>query len=212
MKSVVIVLEDDELVLSSIRAAVEQMGHDCIACGTGDSFFKGLNSAIAALDREYDRITCVLDIFVPGFGVTVFEKVSEEFSFVPILFCSGSADITMAVRLVRDGAFDFIQKPFRLTELIEAIENSLDAFADRYRDFRRRESASDTFDLLTDREQEFLSIQSANPVISLNEIAVIMGVSRRTVEAHRTSLISKVIGDFSTLEEFSRVVQECGRL
>ena len=212
MKSVVIVLEDDEMVLRSMRAAVEMMGHNCIACETGDSFLKGLNSAIAALGREYDRITCILDIFVPGFGVTVFEKCSEEFPFVPIIFCSGNADIPMAVRLIRDGAFDFIQKPFRLAELIEAIESSLDAFPHRYRDFRLRESASDTFDLLTDREQEFLRVQSANPVISLNEIAAIMGVSRRTVEAHRASLVSKVISDFSTLEEFSRIVQECDRL
>ncbi len=133
----------------------------------------------------------LLDVRMPGMsGLQLQAQLNERHADVPILFISGHGDIPMAVRAMRAGALDFLQKPFNEQVLIDWIQTAI----------QRRESARDRADgadevrrrlaSLTPREREVLDAVmegKANKVI-----AVDFGVSLKTVEQHRSRMMNKL--------------------
>lgn len=133
----------------------------------------------------------LLDVRMPGMsGLQLQAQLNERHADVPILFISGHGDIPMAVRAMRAGALDFLQKPFNEQVLIDWIQTAI----------QRRESARDRADgadevrrrlaSLTPREREVLDAVmegKANKVIASD-----FGVSLKTVEQHRSRMMSKL--------------------
>ena len=133
----------------------------------------------------------LLDVRMPGMsGLQLQAQLNERHADVPILFISGHGDIPMAVRAMRAGALDFLQKPFNEQVLIDWIQTAI----------QRRESARDRADgadevrrrlaSLTPREREVLDAVmegKANKVIAFD-----FGVSLKTVEQHRSRMMSKL--------------------
>lgn len=133
----------------------------------------------------------LLDVRMPGMsGLQLQAQLNERHADVPILFISGHGDIPMAVRAMRAGALDFLQKPFNEQVLIDWIQTAI----------QRRESARDRADgadevrrrlaSLTPREREVLDAVmegKANKVIACD-----FGVSLKTVEQHRSRMMSKL--------------------
>jgi len=133
----------------------------------------------------------VLDLNMPGMsGLDLQQSLKEQGVLLPVIFLSGGADVTKAVRAVKEGAIDFIEKPFdykRILALVqEAIRRDVQARAGRDRD----RAACERLGQLTQREREVLEQVVAG---KLNrEIAEGLDISIKTVEAHRAKIMEKL--------------------
>jgi len=179
----VFVVDDDDAVRDSIRELVESVGLQA----------EGYDSALAFLDafRQQHPGCLVLDVRMAEMsGLVLQERLNELEVRIPIIVLTGHGDVPMAVQAMRNGAVDFIQKPYRDQALLDSINAALaqDAAA------RRSASAADDIEqrlaTLTEREREVLSqILSGS---TSKQIARELSVSPRTVEAHRKNLLGKL--------------------
>jgi RNA polymerase sigma factor (sigma-70 family) len=179
----VFVVDDDDAVRDSIQELVESVGLQA----------KGYESAQAFLDAY--RPQCpgclVLDVRMAEMsGLVLQERLNELEASIPVILLTGHGDVPMAVQAMRSGAVDFIQKPYREQALLDSINAALAT------DVAARFSSVATDDVeqrlssLTGREREVLD-QILSGLTS-KEIARELGVSPRTVEAHRKNLLQKL--------------------
>jgi two-component system response regulator TtrR len=149
----------------------------------------------------------VLDLNMPGMsGLDLQHYLKEQGVTVPVIFLSGRADIPRAVQAVREGAIDFIEKPFDYKRVVELVRECLarDA-AERARGDRRRLLA-ERLGQLTQREREVLDRVVAG---KLNrEIAEALDISIKTVEAHRARLMEKL--EVGSVAELVQAVVSAG--
>ena len=152
--------------------------------------FPDARSFLKAYDAD-DPGVLILDLHMPGMsGLDLQQSLKAQGVLLPVIFLSGGADIPRAVKAVREGAVDFIEKPFdykRVVALVtECIERDRAARADR----SRRRAVAERLGQLTQREREVLDLVVAG---RLNrEIAEALGISVKTVEAHRAHLMEKL--------------------
>jgi two-component system, LuxR family, response regulator FixJ len=133
----------------------------------------------------------VLDIRMPEMsGLEVQQQLNRSGAILPVIFITGHGDIPMAVQAMKDGAFDFLTKPFRDQDLLDRINNALKqdaenrAAIDKHADLRRRAES------LTPREREVLDLiveGKANKVVAID-----LGLSERTIEIHRANVMEKM--------------------
>jgi len=139
-----------------------------------------------------DRPCClVLDVRLPGqSGLDLQSALVRMGAEVPIIFVTGHADVPMTVRAMKNGAVEFLAKPFRDQELLDAIQHALDLS----REARRRRAAASALrarlDALTPREREVLSFVTTGRLNK--QIASDMGVSEITVKVHRGQVMRKM--------------------
>lgn len=179
----VCVVDDDAMVCTSLQMLLEVLGMRVSTYADAAAFL----ADPSALDCD----VLLLDVRMPGMsGLQLQAQLNERHADVPILFISGHGDIPMAVRAMRAGALDFLQKPFNEQVLIDWIQTAI----------QRRESARDRADgadevrrrlaSLTPREREVLDAVmdgKANKVIAAD-----FGVSLKTVEQHRSRMMGKL--------------------
>lgn len=135
----------------------------------------------------------LLDIRMPGrSGVALFEALRERalLERLPVIFLTGQGDVPTAVRTVKQGAFDFVEKPFSNNALIGRIEQALAQSGEALRAWRSREALQQRLDALTEREQEIL--QCVLKGQQNKHIADALDISVRTVEVHRARLLEKM--------------------
>ncbi len=153
-------------------------------------------SAQAFLDQfDAARPGCLLlDVRMPGMsGLDLQQRLAARTTTgpqLPILFLSGHGDIRMALRALRAGAFDFIEKPFHEQELLDSIHYALCADAARRGQHRERAVRQALLERLTQREREVLECIVQG--LSNKAIAKALGLSAKTVEVHRASLMAKL--------------------
>ena len=133
----------------------------------------------------------ILDLNMPGMsGLDLQQSLKSQGVLLPVIFLSGGADVTKAVRAVKEGAFDFIEKPFdykRILALVqEALRRDVQARAGRDRD----RAVCDKVQQLTQREREVLD-QIVGGKLN-REIAESLDISIKTVEAHRAKIMAKL--------------------
>jgi FixJ family two-component response regulator len=133
----------------------------------------------------------VLDLNMPGMsGLDLQRYLKEQGVVIPVIFLSGGADVPQAVRAVREGAIDFIEKPFDYKEVVERVRECLARDGAVRADLERRRSVAQRLAHLTTREREVLDLVVAG---RLNrEIAEALDISVKTVEAHRAHLMEKL--------------------
>jgi two-component system, LuxR family, response regulator FixJ len=181
-KSMVFVIDDDEAVRSSLALLLKSMS---LAVET----FESANEFLQKLPP--DPCGClVLDIRMPGMsGIELQQQLKQRGYPLPIIFITGHGDVSMAVHAMREGAIDFIEKPFRDQELLDRIYQALEI------DRARRRAADETVQIrerfagLTPREHEVMlriARGQANKVIAIE-----LGLSERTVEIHRAKVMHK---------------------
>lgn len=178
------IVDDDADVRDSLRLLLETTG---IPVQTYDR-------AAAFLDAVPGLAGCVLtDIAMPGMdGFELQRRLSEDGARLPVIVMTGQADIPRAVRAMKAGAIDFLEKPFSETELLDAIARGLD----RSRALEAAEAA--TADAaariasLTPREREVLDLLVAG--LSTKVIASRLTASPRTIEVHRARVFEKLRG------------------
>ncbi|MCP5158147.1 MAG: response regulator transcription factor [Gammaproteobacteria bacterium] len=179
----VFVVDDDAAVRDSIQELVESVGLQS----------EGYASAFAFLDIfQPQRSGClVLDVRMAAMsGLVLQEKLNELGFKIPVIVLTGHGDVPMAVQAMRAGAVDFVQKPYRDQALLDSINAALALDAAAKCSSSIAKPLEQRLAILTEREREVLD-QTLTGLTS-KEIARALGVSPRTVEAHRQNLLRKL--------------------
>lgn len=182
-KQTVFVVDDDDAVRDSLGMLLRSV----------DLPVETFDSALAFLDRYRPDLTgcLVLDIRMPKMsGLELQQKLREQGSRLPVIFITGHGDIPMAVQAIKEGAADFVQKPFRDQDLLDCIHTALAEDSRNRSAESQRATLTVRYDSLTDREREVMLMVvagKANKVIALD-----LNLSQRTVEIHRARVMEKM--------------------
>lgn len=194
---IVHVVDDDEAVRESLMLLFKSISLEARAYPNALSFLD---------DLQPGRPGClVCDVRMPGMnGLQLQERLTELGSDIPIVFISGHGDVPMAVSAMREGAVDFLQKPFNEDLLLQRVQEALDTHRRRCAGNRRRDEIRERHESLTEREREimgYLIEGTANKVIAIE-----LGISPRTVELHRSRVLAKM--EARTLTDLLRLAEE----
>lgn len=190
-------LVDDD---ASVRAAVE----DLLASVGLDT--RSYASAVDFLERaRLDAPGClVLDVRMPGMnGLDLQQELQRRGLALPIIFITGHGDIPMSVRAMKQGALEFLTKPFRDQDLLDAIDQALRKAQDAHAQRRQLQDLQSRLDTLNDGERAVL----ARVVTGLlnKQIAAQLGVSEITVKVRRAALMRKL--QAGSLAELVKMVE-----
>jgi FixJ family two-component response regulator len=180
---VVHILDDDEEVRDVLTAVVQAAGHVVVPYGRPSQFLDKLDHALPG--------TLILDVRLPEMsGLELQRHLNRIGSIMPVILITNHADIPMVVEAMREGAFDFLEKPVRHQDLIDRISSALKKDAQNRESIRRHADIRSRFLTLSAREKEVLQLVvdgRANKVIALD-----LGLSERTVEVHRGNIMDKM--------------------
>ena len=195
------IVDDDPDMRDSLRWLLQTVGIRAVTYASAAEFLRGFNVEGPAC--------LVLDVRMPGTGgLDLFEKLTAGGLQIPVLFITAHADVPMAVRAMKSGAVEFLEKPFNAQVLLDKIQCALRDDADRL----ARQAAIDKFrarfETLTVKEREVLDmIRDGRPN---KEIATRLDVTPRAVELRRASLMRKL--GVSSLPELLRLTIGLGAL
>ncbi len=185
-ETLVFVVDDDASVRHALTSLLHSVDLHVEEFGSAADFLK--NGRIA----DGIAAAClILDVRLPGVSGLDFQAdLAKADTHLPIIFISGYGDIPMTVRAMKAGAVEFLTKPFREQDLLDAVQLALQ----RDRDRRAREVAflqtRARFEALTSREQEVLSLVTAG--LMNKQVAAELGVSEITVKVHRGNVMKKM--------------------
>lgn len=191
---VVLVVDDNPGMRSAIERVLKVAGLSVELYASGSEF---LQSA------RLDRPGCiVLDVAMPQIsGLDVQAQLNERGVALPVVFLTGTADIPVAVAAMREGAVDFIEKPFDNADLVARVRRAIEHHEIRRRGEAELAATRARLARLTPREREVMELVVAGR--TSKEIARELGASHRTVEIHRGRLMEKM--EASTLADLVRM-------
>jgi RNA polymerase sigma factor (sigma-70 family) len=193
-KSTVFIVDDDEAVRDSLSWLMQSVGLSTETFPSADAFLQGFGE---------DRPGCLLlDIRMPGISGLELQSLLRERGFrLPLVVISGHADVPMAVRALKAGAFDFIEKPFNDQLLLDTVQRAIEHDRQQRESHARVDVWRRRLDTLTPREREVLQLVVGGA--SNKQISSELGVSMKTVEAHRARVMDKLQAD--SLSELVRM-------
>src|SRR5689334_22627719 len=181
----IFVVDDDPAVRDTLSLVLSAAGYQVICFADG--------AALLAVARSRTPAAILLDVHIPGkSGLDILRELHGEDYPAPIFMISGQGDIAMAVSAIKNGALDFIEKPFRGSEIVARLDEAIGAYARR-----QGHGASNIATLhfpgrepLTRREREVLEQFTAGA--SNKEAGRTLGISPRTIEDHRANIMKKL--------------------
>jgi len=179
----VYVVDDDPGVLDAVQLLLRSVGLRARAFSSAGDFLE---------EYDPDSPGClILDLRMPGMGGRELQKrLLEMEAELPIIFVTAHGDVPTAVEAVKDGAVDFIQKPFPDQKLLDKVNQALELDARQRKEREERRIVELRLKTLTPREREVMGLVAAG---KLNKtIARQMGISQRTVEIHRSRVMEKM--------------------
>ena len=183
---IVFVIDDEALIRDGIRSLVRSVGLRVETFASAQDFM---------LAKRPDAPAClVLDVRMPGLnGLDLQRKLSEANIYIPIIFITGHGDIPMSVRAMKEGALEFLTKPVRGQDLLDAVQKAV--AHDRGLRSERAELTEirQRFGSLTPRETEVLNLVVAG--LLNKQIAYELGTSELTVKTHRAHVMEKTQAD-----------------
>jgi FixJ family two-component response regulator len=195
--STVLIIDDDPDLRASVGRLLRSLGMDAQLFASISDFLKS--------DPPAGPTCLVLDIRLPGrSGLDLQRELAAANREIPIIFITGHGDIAMSVQAMKGGAIEFLTKPFRDQELLDAIQLGLS------RDRARRENQAalaalrERFESLSPREREIM-VQVAHGRLS-KQIAGDIGIAEATVKVHRSRLMHKMKA--RSLPELSRMADK----
>jgi FixJ family two-component response regulator len=182
----VCIVDDDEAIRESLRLLLFANGFNSIAYGSADEFLA---------DENPPRFECMLlDIRMPGTdGLDLFAILQRRQVSWPILFITGHGDIPLAVSAIKQGAFDFLTKPFQQGELLDRVRAAIAHFNSRRQHRIELQELQARADSCTPRERDVMRLLARG--LPNKGIADALGISPRTVEIHRAHLMEKMEAD-----------------
>jgi FixJ family two-component response regulator len=182
-RSAVFVIDDDDTLREALRSLFASVGLQVYLFETAQQF----------LTRRPPDVPCclVLDVRLPGISGLDFQiELSKAGVRIPIVFITGHGDIAMTVKAMRAGAVEFLTKPFRDQDLLDAVRLAIE----RHRSQRENDDVvartKGNFASLTPREQEVIRLVSSG--LMNKQIAARLGVSEITVKVHRGNVMRKM--------------------
>jgi FixJ family two-component response regulator len=178
----VFVVDDDEGVRNSLRFLLKSVGLATQARASASEFLDSY--------KPNQPGCLVLDVRMPGMsGLELQQQLNLRGAVIPVIFITGHGDIPMAVEAMQQGAFDFLQKPFRDQDLIDRIQRALERDARNRAALDQHARIRERLDSLTPREREVLTLMTRGQPNKI--MAAELGVSQRTVEIHRARVMEK---------------------
>src|SRR3978361_871451 len=182
----IFVVDDDPAVRDTLSMVLTAGGYEVIFFADG--------AALLAVGRSRPPSCILLDVNIPGkSGLDILKELHGEDYPAPIFMISGQGDIAMAVTAIKNGALDFIEKPFRGSEIVARLDEAIEAYARRQAENSASRIATMHFpgrEPLTRREREVLEQFTAGA--SNKEAGRHLGISPRTIEDHRANIMKKL--------------------
>ena len=195
--SIVYVIDDDPSVRDAIKSLIRSVGMSVETFASAQEFM--------SRKRPEAPACLVLDVRMPGLsGLDLQRELTDARINLPIIFITGHGDIPMSVRAMKAGAVEFLTKPFRDQDLLDAIAQAID----RDREQRKRQvdmaDLRERFEQLTPREREVMELVVAG--LLNKQIAIRLGISEITVKLHRHQVMEKMKAD--SLAELVRMSEK----
>ncbi len=180
--AIVFIVDDDEAVRQSTAWLIESIGLKVTTFTCADEFLENYNNEPGCI---------VMDVRMPGMsGLEAQEEMKNRGMTLPLIFITGHGDVPMAVRALKRGAFDFIEKPFNDQLLLDAVQRGLKNNSEAMESLIQNESIDKRITSLTPREHEvMMRVTEGKPN---KVIAHELNVSIKTVEVHRARMMEKM--------------------
>ncbi len=195
---VVHIVDDDEAIRDSLQALLEGAGFSCAVYPSAAAFLA---------DSARAGGCALVDVRMPEMdGLTLLREISARHADIGVVIMTGFADVPLAVKAMREGAIDFVEKPAAREVLIDAVRRAFGKATQASADDESKREALARFERLTEREREVLDLLvlgDANKVVAHK-----LGISPRTVEIHRGRLMEKT--QAKNLAELVRMALEAG--
>ncbi|MBV8352898.1 MAG: response regulator transcription factor [Verrucomicrobia bacterium] len=200
-KSIVVVIDDDQFVREALDSLLRSVG---LRVELFASVQEYLNSA------RQDAPGCiVLDVRLPGrSGLDFQNDLVKADQRMPVIFISGHADVPMSVRAMKAGAFEFLTKPVRQQDLLDAVQNAIEHDRARRGEEHALARLRTDFESLTPRERQVMERVVAG--LLNKQIALEVGIAEATVKHHRAQLMRKM--RVESLAELVTIAERLGLL
>ena len=185
----VYIIDDDRMARESLKWLIESAGLPVQVYESGLDFLDQVDASMSG---------CVLlDVRMPDInGMELYAKLKQRDIMLPVIIVTGHADVAMAVRAMKAGVYDFIEKPYNDALMLERVQNAITCDQDNRCKQQRVAAIRSCADQLTPREQEVMHYvlnSTQNKVIAAE-----LGISIKTVELHRANLMTKMKARTST--------------
>ncbi|MFZ3018011.1 MAG: response regulator [Gallionella sp.] len=179
----VFVVDDDEAMRHSIVCLLESANLPCRMFGDAGAFLEFCDP------RQSGCL--LLDIRMPGMGgMELLERLQADGVSMPVIIITGHGDVPLAVRALKSGAFDFVQKPFHAQDLLDKVHAALKQVRELRHENLKQDSLRSRFDVLTGREREIMEFVVSGGTSKV--IAIKLGISPKTVDIHRSNIMKKL--------------------
>jgi len=179
----IFIVDDDKAVRDSLSWLISSVGLHVETFGSAQDF----------LDvYEPTRPGCLLvDVRMPGMsGLELQKRLAENPHCLPVIVVTGHGDVQMAVRAMKDGAFDFIEKPYNDQILLDLVQKAVRECERRRTEVTSHQEIQELVDTLTPRERQVMDMIVAGN--TNKQIAYALDISEKTVEAHRAKVMEKL--------------------
>jgi FixJ family two-component response regulator len=184
--AIVFVVDDDQSVREALDSLFRSTGLEVVTFASAHEFFES---------EKPDHPSCVvLDVRMPGLsGLDLQRELAQAGVFLPLIFITGHGDIPMSVQAMKAGAVEFLTKPFREQDLLDAVGQAIE----RDREHRKIEGELSElrvrFEQLTPREREVMNLVASGMLNK--QIAFKLGTSEITIKIHRAQVMQKMQAD-----------------
>jgi FixJ family two-component response regulator len=198
-KSIVFVVDDDPLVRDSVSSLLRSVGLQTRVFASTSEFLQ---------EKRPPLPSClVLDVRLPGVSGLDFQaELSSRNIHIPIIFMTGHGDIPMTVRAMKAGAVEFLTKPFREQDMLDAVKLALERDQGRLESEKASSGLKSSFEALTPREREIMAMVASG--LMNKQVAGKIGLSEITVKVHRGRIMQKM--GAKTLADLVRMAETLG--